>query len=282
MKWDNLTMSQKQALMKIYVNNGVTNLDEIVNHYNRYAEGGPKEVTEPPINTVMYSRTHRELVGNVVNTRPVPGLVTMTEVPRVGAGINMPITEAINNMITRRSRVNTPTNVVSTDSIVARRPVSYIGMPTRVNRFDEGGSSQNFLLGENPLNLPTLEDIEASALSRIGNGLPSNNQSLYDAAINKVNNNIRDVQNLGPAVQQAAEAQRQEKLDDLYNAKLMGKSLSTAASIMGVSSALSPLSNITVTNTDQATDALASMVGNSTKGLVREIGKFYSSVKPFL
>lgn len=40
MKWDNLTMSQKQALMKIYVNNGITNLDEIRNHYNRFDEGG--------------------------------------------------------------------------------------------------------------------------------------------------------------------------------------------------------------------------------------------------
>jgi hypothetical protein len=137
MKWDNLTMSQKQALMKIYVNNGVTNLDEIVNHYNRYAEGGPKEVTEPPTNTVMYSRTPRELVGNVVNTRPVPGLITMTEVPRIGAGVNMPITEAINNIIARRTDNNT--NVVRTDSIVTRRPVSYIGMPTRINRFDDGG-----------------------------------------------------------------------------------------------------------------------------------------------
>ena len=43
MKWDNLTMSQKQALMKIYVNNGVTNLDEIRNHYNRFDDGGEKD-----------------------------------------------------------------------------------------------------------------------------------------------------------------------------------------------------------------------------------------------
>lgn len=139
MKWDNLTMSQKQALMKIYVNNGVTNLDEIVNHYNRYAEGGSKETVESP-NAVMYSRTPRESVGNIINTRPVPGLITMTEVPRIGAGVNIPITEAINNIIARRSRINTPTNVVSTDSIVTRTPVSYIGMPTRVNRFDDGGT----------------------------------------------------------------------------------------------------------------------------------------------
>lgn len=46
MKWDNLTMSQKQALMKIYVNNGVTNLDEIRNHYNRFDEGGEKEAID--------------------------------------------------------------------------------------------------------------------------------------------------------------------------------------------------------------------------------------------
>lgn len=143
MKWDNLTMSQKQALMKIYVNNGVTNLDEIVNHYNRYAEGGPKEVTEPPTNTVMYSRTPRELAGNVVNTRPVPSLITMTEVPRIGAGVNMPITEAINNMITRRTASNNA-NTINADSIVSRRPISYIGMPTRINKFDEGGIKDTF------------------------------------------------------------------------------------------------------------------------------------------
>lgn len=137
MKWDNLTMSQKQALMKIYVNNGITNLDEIRNHYNRFDEGGPKETVESP-NTVMYSRTPRELVGNVVNTRPVPGLITMTEVPRIGAGVNIPITEAISNMLARRTAGNN-TNVINTDSIVTRRPVSYIGMPTRINKFDEGG-----------------------------------------------------------------------------------------------------------------------------------------------
>lgn len=143
MKWDNLTMSQKQALMKIYVNNGVTNLDEIVNHYNRFSEGGSKETVESPNNTVLYSRTPRESVDNVVNTRPVPGLITMTEVPKIGAGVNIPITETINNMIARRSRINTPTNVVSTDSIVTRTPVSYIGMPTRINKFDEGGYTKN-------------------------------------------------------------------------------------------------------------------------------------------
>lgn len=42
MKWDTLSMSQKQALMKIYVNNGITNLDEMVNHYNSFDDGGTK------------------------------------------------------------------------------------------------------------------------------------------------------------------------------------------------------------------------------------------------
>jgi hypothetical protein len=103
-----------------------------------FAEGGPKEVTEPPTNTVMYSRTPRELVSNIVNTRPVTSLTTMTEVPRVGAGVSIPITEAINNMIARRTVNNT--NVINTDSIVARRPISYIGMPTRINKFEGGGN----------------------------------------------------------------------------------------------------------------------------------------------
>ena len=189
MKWDNLTMSQKQALMKIYVNNGVTNLDEIVNHYNRYAEGGSKETVESP-NAVMYSRTPRELVGNVVNTRPVPSLITMTEVPRIGAGVNIPITEAINNIIARRSRINTPTNVVSTDSIVTRTPVSYIGMPTRINRFDEGGYKEITL----PEIVVTPEEWQKDFIENFGNKNIRN--ALYKAfpgyvnSYNNMNNNF--------------------------------------------------------------------------------------------
>lgn len=136
MKWNNLTMSQKQALMKIYVNNGVTNLDEIVNHYNRYAEGGSKETVESP-NAVMYSRTPRESVGNIVNTRPVPSLITMTEVPRIGAGINLPFKELIDRFVLEKT--NAP-NIINTDSIT--RPVSYITRPSRINRFDDGGDTK--------------------------------------------------------------------------------------------------------------------------------------------
>lgn len=142
MKWDNLTMSQKQALMKIYVNNGVTNLDEIRNHYNRFSEGGPKETVESP-NTVLYSRTPRESVGNVVNTRPVPGLITMTEVPKIGAGVNISMSKAINDILIRRAASNNNT-VINTDSINANRPVSYITRPRRINRFDEGGEKDTW------------------------------------------------------------------------------------------------------------------------------------------
>jgi hypothetical protein len=124
--------------MKIYVNNGVTNLDEIVNHYNRFSEGGSKETVESP-NTVLYSRTPRESVGNVVNTRPVPGLITMTEVPRIGAGVNIPMSKAMNDILSRRAASNN-TNVINVDSINATRPVSYITRPRRINRFDEGGT----------------------------------------------------------------------------------------------------------------------------------------------
>lgn len=136
MKWDNLTMSQKQALMKIYVSNGITRLDEIVNHYNRFSEGGPKETVESP-NTVLYSRIPRESVGNVVNNRPVPGLITMTEVPRIGAGINIPFRELIDRFVLESQTQNNRINVINTDSI--NRPVSYITRPRRVNRFNDGG-----------------------------------------------------------------------------------------------------------------------------------------------
>lgn len=139
MKWDNLTMSQKQALMKIYVNNGVTNLDEIVNHYNRFSEGGSKETVESP-NTIMYSRIPRELAGNVVNTRPVPNLITMTEVPRIGVGINIPFKELIDRFVLGSQTQNNNINVINTDSI--NRPISYITRPSRINRFDDGGYTE--------------------------------------------------------------------------------------------------------------------------------------------
>ena len=45
MRWDDLTMGQKSALMRIYINNGVTSLDDMRSHYNSFAEGGK---TKPP------------------------------------------------------------------------------------------------------------------------------------------------------------------------------------------------------------------------------------------
>lgn len=141
MKWNELSMSQKQALMKIYVNNGITRLDDIVNHYNRYAEGGPTESinTNTNENTFMYGSTPRELIARVrVPDRPTPGIITPTRLPNVGAGVNIPFRELLggDNIFRRDSiTVNTPIDVET-----ITRPNSYITRPRRrFNRFDDGG-----------------------------------------------------------------------------------------------------------------------------------------------
>lgn len=138
MKWDNLTMSQKQALMKIYVNNGVTNLDEIVNHYNRFAEGGPIENIElPKTNDRPLLHGHTSYIDSSstpnerLNLRPAPGLLTDAN---VGAGVNFPFKELIDRFVLEK--INT-SNIIDTDSI--NRSISYITRPSRINRFDEGG-----------------------------------------------------------------------------------------------------------------------------------------------
>lgn len=41
--WDNLTMAQKNELMKTYIKAGVKDLPSMINHYNTYAKGGPKK-----------------------------------------------------------------------------------------------------------------------------------------------------------------------------------------------------------------------------------------------
>lgn len=43
MKWEDLTMQEKAELMKTYVQGGYTSLDDIRNHFNSFAEGGPKK-----------------------------------------------------------------------------------------------------------------------------------------------------------------------------------------------------------------------------------------------
>lgn len=40
MKWNELSLKDKAELMKLYVSNGITNLDDIITHYNAYQEGG--------------------------------------------------------------------------------------------------------------------------------------------------------------------------------------------------------------------------------------------------
>lgn len=75
MKWDNLTMSQKQALMKIYVNNGVTNLDEIRNHYNRFDDGGPKTRIVPLDINEDFTNLNRFIIDGILNDTTSSGYV---------------------------------------------------------------------------------------------------------------------------------------------------------------------------------------------------------------
>lgn len=41
MKWNELTMTQRNNLMKLYLKHGITSLDDMQEHYNSFAEGGP-------------------------------------------------------------------------------------------------------------------------------------------------------------------------------------------------------------------------------------------------
>lgn len=66
MKWDDLTMTQKNELMKIYIGNGVTSLDNMRSHFNSFATGGP---TDPP---KKQFRSPEEILQEEYNLEPQP------------------------------------------------------------------------------------------------------------------------------------------------------------------------------------------------------------------
>ena len=41
--WKDLTLNQKSDLMKLYVQNGITDLNQIINHYNKFENGGSED-----------------------------------------------------------------------------------------------------------------------------------------------------------------------------------------------------------------------------------------------
>lgn len=45
-KWSALSMSERADLIKLYVNNGITSLNDIKKDYNSFAPGGPIEIDE--------------------------------------------------------------------------------------------------------------------------------------------------------------------------------------------------------------------------------------------
>ena len=46
-KWNSLSIKDKADLMKLYVKNGINNLEEIRSYYNKFAEGGEKNTINP-------------------------------------------------------------------------------------------------------------------------------------------------------------------------------------------------------------------------------------------
>lgn len=46
-KWDSLSIKDKADLMKLYVKNGINNLEEIRSHYNKFKDGGNRNLGVP-------------------------------------------------------------------------------------------------------------------------------------------------------------------------------------------------------------------------------------------
>lgn len=46
-KWDSLSIKDKANLMKLYIKNGINNLEEIRSHYNKFQDGGERNTINP-------------------------------------------------------------------------------------------------------------------------------------------------------------------------------------------------------------------------------------------
>lgn len=64
--WNNLTMSQKANLMRVYLKYGISSLDLMKEHYNSFSEGGNIVIEDPPVKSINIPRT------------PVPGTTPET------------------------------------------------------------------------------------------------------------------------------------------------------------------------------------------------------------
>lgn len=65
MKWDELNMAQKNELMKIYIKNGVTSLDDMRSHFNSFALGGNKDNPDNPPKGVV-TRLKEKIIENKI------------------------------------------------------------------------------------------------------------------------------------------------------------------------------------------------------------------------
>ena len=55
--WENLSMREKAAMIKVAVGNGITNLQEIKDKYNEFAEGGKIRIKDSKKGTFTAAAT---------------------------------------------------------------------------------------------------------------------------------------------------------------------------------------------------------------------------------
>ena len=65
-KWDSLSIKDKADLMKMYIKNGINNLDDIKNHYNSFQDGGETKNFVEKLDTPMFTNW-----GEAINSWPI-------------------------------------------------------------------------------------------------------------------------------------------------------------------------------------------------------------------
>ena len=90
-RWSALSMQQRADLIKLYIDNGITNIKDIRNHYNSFGDGGPIEeilnsnTNEPLITREEYlNRQRQNIITQSIensNNRELPTVPYILEYP---------------------------------------------------------------------------------------------------------------------------------------------------------------------------------------------------------
>ena len=71
-RWSALSMSDKADLIKLYVEHGVTDINNIKEDYNTYAEGGPKGAGQATYNHPKYNHKEEAAMYSYLRERGIP------------------------------------------------------------------------------------------------------------------------------------------------------------------------------------------------------------------